>query len=177
MLGETARRTRRHVTAVLKRRPVSSSRFSMRMITGTTSAWRNCTSDSPARNRGIEAASGEFVAFLDADDYWDNECLEKLHVGLADPEAGLAYCGWQNIGAPDKRGEPFIPPDYECMDKVETFLKAASPWPIHAALVRRGVLEAVGGFDEQWPTCMDYDLWLRIGARLHEPHGCKGEYE
>jgi hypothetical protein len=76
----------------------------------------------------------------------------------------LAYCGWQNVGKPGKSGEPYIPPDYDAKGKVQAFLRSASPWPIHAALTRRSALNAVGGgFDEQWKTCMDYDLWLRVG--------------
>jgi len=118
----------------------------------------------PARNAGLARASGEFVAFLDADDYWSRDFLAKLHSALAGTDAVLAYCGWQNVGATDRTNEPYVPPDYEQGDKLEMFLRAASPWPIHAALVRRRILEEVGGFDTNLATCMDYDLWLRIGA-------------
>lgn len=119
----------------------------------------------PARNQGLRFATGEFVAFLDADDWWAPDCLEKLHDALVSrPDAAVAYCGWQNVGLPGSRGEPHVPPDYEVEGKLERFLRAASPWPIHAALVRRDVMEQAGGFDTHWPTCMDYDLWLRIGA-------------
>lgn len=116
----------------------------------------------PARNRGIELGSGELFAFLDADDYWDDHCLETLHSALTDGNKVLAYCGWQNVGAGPGRDRPFVPPDYEQDDKAEQFLRRAAPWPIHAALLRRSALEEAGGFDEQWPTCMDYDLWLRM---------------
>ena len=120
----------------------------------------------PARNHGLSHAHGEFVAFLDADDYWAPDFLEKLLRALdAHPEAALAYCGWQNVGLPGKRGDPYIPPDYEHEDKLVSLLRAAAPWPIHAALVRKSTIDEVGGFDTHFATCMDYDLWLRIGAR------------
>jgi glycosyltransferase involved in cell wall biosynthesis len=118
----------------------------------------------PARNLGMQHARGEFIAFLDADDWWTHDCLEKLQDALTESSAVLAYCGWQNVGATDRSNDPYVPPDYEQGDKAEQFLRAASPWPIHAALTRADTLRAVGGFDTHWRTCMDYDLWLRIGV-------------
>ena len=117
-----------------------------------------------ARNLGLEHARGEFVAFLDADDWWTPDCLEKLHAALESNNATLAYCGWQNVGATDRSNAPYVPPDYEAGDKAAQFLRAAAPWPIHAALTRTDAVRAIGGFDTDWRSCMDYDLWLRIGV-------------
>jgi glycosyltransferase involved in cell wall biosynthesis len=118
----------------------------------------------PARNRGVAASSGDFLAFLDADDWWSADCLESLHEASVASGASVAYCGWQNVGLPGPRGEPHVPPDYENDNKLDRFLRAAAPWPIHAALLRRSVWDEVGGFDTSLPTVMDYDLWLRVGA-------------
>ncbi|MBP7614615.1 MAG: glycosyltransferase [Steroidobacteraceae bacterium] len=117
-----------------------------------------------ARNLGLEHARGEFIAFLDADDWWTADCLEKLHAALTSSHATLAYCGWQNVGATDRSNAPYVPPDYEADDKAAQFLRAAAPWPIHAALTRTAALRTAGGFDTDWRSCMDYDLWLRIGV-------------
>jgi glycosyltransferase involved in cell wall biosynthesis len=117
-----------------------------------------------ARNLGLAHASGEFLAFLDADDWWRKDFLQNMHCALMDNEnAVLSYCGWQNIGLKGGRGEPHVPPDYEKEGKAERFLRAASPWPIHAALVRRRAIDETGGYQTYLPTCMDYDFWLRIG--------------
>lgn len=118
----------------------------------------------PARNCGVRASRGEYVAFLDADDYWTPDCLTELHEALQRSNAVLAYCGWQNVGLAGGCGEPHVPPDYEAGNKVEAFLRSAAPWPIHAALLRKSVWEEVGGFDEDLGTCMDYDLWLRVAV-------------
>jgi glycosyltransferase involved in cell wall biosynthesis len=117
----------------------------------------------PARNKGLTRARGRYIAFLDADDWWRQDCLEKLHTAIQLDHADLAYCGWQNIGEHLHGLEPYVPPAYEATDTVVAFLKGC-PWPIHAALMKRSVLEAVGGFSERCFSSMDYDLWLRILA-------------
>jgi glycosyltransferase involved in cell wall biosynthesis len=117
----------------------------------------------PARNLGLRHARGDFIAFLDADDWWHKDCLEKLLNALQHNNADLTYCGWQNTGKYASNEEPYIPTAYETVDLAATFLKSC-PWPIHAALTRRTVIEAVGGFSERYFSAMDYDLWLRILA-------------
>ncbi len=118
---------------------------------------------SGARNRGLAQCKGEYIGFLDADDTWDREFLSTLVAELdAHPEMVLAYCGWQNLGLPGKRGESFIPPDYEGADKMR-FLIEGCRWPIHACLTRRDVVTRAGGFDSELKIGEDFLLWMEVG--------------
>lgn len=123
---------------------------------------------SAARNRALREANSELIAFLDADDTWAPAFLEKMLSALeASPSAALVYCGWQNIGLPGGRGEPFVPPDYETPLKLEKLLGGCR-WPIHATLTRRAAIKAVGGFNARYSHAEDFALWLQIagGARI-----------
>ena len=117
---------------------------------------------SAARNYALKQAEGSLIAFLDSDDTWHPDFLEKLHRALiAQPGVELSYCGWQNLGVSKERGQPYIPPDYEGADKTLHLLQGC-PWPIHAVLTNRNLIEKAGGFKENLIAAEDYDLWLRV---------------
>jgi glycosyltransferase involved in cell wall biosynthesis len=119
---------------------------------------------SAARNRGVDAAGGEWVAFLDSDDEWLPEKLARQTAAL-EREPGHVLCHSDEIWIRNgrrvnprrrhaKHGGWIFP---RCLP-----LCAISP---SAAMIRRDVLLALGGFDESLPACEDYDLWLRLCAR------------
>lgn len=117
-----------------------------------------------SRNNGIARAKGEYLAFLDADDWWSADFLEQMLAALEQhPKCELAYCGWQNVGLPGKRGEDFVPPDYETPGKIEILLDGCR-WPIHAALTRTAIVRECGGFDLRFQTSEDYGLWLKVAC-------------
>lgn len=117
----------------------------------------------PARNLALKHARGECIAFLDADDWWEPDFAASLLAALDAEGADVAYCGWRNAGLEGPRGEPYVPPDYGVGDPVVHFLETC-PWPIHAALLRRPVVDALGGFSERLFASMDYDFWIRMLA-------------
>jgi len=129
--------------------------------------YQNHMGPYPARNLGLGHARGGRVAFLDADDYWAPDALEKLSSAMDANQADIAYCGWQNVGTGAPGTEPHIPPDYSQMDMAAEFLRSC-PWPIHAALVKREAIDAVKGFSERCFSAMDYDLWLRLYAHTQK---------
>ena len=115
---------------------------------------------SAARNAGIAAARGDFIAFLDSDDWWEPDFLQSMVDAMDDPAVAIAYCGWQNVGV--QAGKPFVPPDYDGPDKLHHLLRFASLWPIHGILIRRRHMPPGLPFNPAYPACEDYDLWLRV---------------
>ena len=117
-----------------------------------------------ARNRGIERGQAEWVAFLDSDDEWLPDKLERqIRFARANPEFPLIHCNeiWLKNGKPfpqkkkhkKQGGRIFIP---------STQLCCISP---SAVLLRRSLLEELGFFREDFPVCEDYEMWLRVTSR------------
>ena len=118
---------------------------------------------SAARNCAIEAARGEWLAFLDSDDEWLPDKLQKQMAALG--EAGLQICHSEEIWM--RNGVRVNPHKHHQKYGGDIFLKALplcvmSPSSI---MIHRDVFARVGLFDETLPACEDYDLFLRITSR------------
>ncbi len=120
-----------------------------------------------ARNAGVLTLDSRWIAFLDSDDLWLPAKLATQLDWLASrPSQRIAQTGerWldggrhRNPRAYHRKAEALFP---RCLERC-----LVSP---SAVIVARALYESLGGFDESFPVCEDYELWLRIALR--EPVG------
>ncbi len=120
---------------------------------------------SAARNTGVQAAQGEYIALLDADDLLEPAYAELLLAALAQARgAEGAYCGFRFV---DQNNEPLnrieqrtVPPE-----ALYGSLLNGNYWVPESLLARRDCYLASGEFDTSLRACEDWDVWLRFSHR------------
>lgn len=118
---------------------------------------------SRAKNAGIQASLGHYIAFCDADDYWLPDKLAlQLPLFERNPRVGVV-CSSTLFMDPD--GSLYPHPDLRLVrgDVLEDMF-VRNIIPFGTAVVRRECIQEVGAFDESIPMGIDWDLWLRVAA-------------
>jgi glycosyltransferase involved in cell wall biosynthesis len=116
-----------------------------------------------ARNLGVRLTSGDWIAFIDADDGWLPEKLSRQVEMLdARPEAVLVHTG-STIMEVDGRMIPL--PLNLSGEKHWPLMRFMNPITMSSVMVSRRAYVDVGGFNERLTSCEDWDLWVR----MHSP--------
>jgi len=129
------------------------------------------------RNTGVAHSSGKYIAFLDDDDEWKPECLEK-RIGLLmklDPtkckKLGVIYCGCEVHIVPENRITYNLPKiQGDIRDSICT--RGLSTIP-SSCLFPRDILERIGGFDESLASSIDHDIWMSLASHGYHAYAVK----
>lgn len=131
---------------------------------------------SLARNAGCEAAQADLIAFLDADDqWWPDKLNRQLAYHRGNPQTGLSFTDYIHM-TPDGRTLGTCFEYWRCgwtqaadgsyfeIEDAEAKLLGTNLVGTSTVVVNRDIFLRAGGFKSGWPSAEDWDLWLRLAA-------------
>ena len=120
---------------------------------------------STARNNGIASSHGEYICFLDADDWWEPTFLEEMNRFIQDyPEAGIYGTSYYYVKSGRKQVRLDIPTGYINYCKVYAE-KLSMPLWTGAVCIPRTIFDETGGFKPFLKLGEDFDVWIRIALK------------
>lgn len=119
-----------------------------------------------ARNSGILIAQAEYIAFLDSDDLWHRNKLEKQLKVLSSAERiGAVYCGLQHIEAENGKVIEKVDREYIQGDIYSRMLIKDETAPTSTYMIKKVVFDEVGMFDLELEARQDWDMWIRVASK------------
>lgn len=127
---------------------------------------KNNKGPSGARNTGIQHAGGEYVAFLDHDDIWVRDKLEKqMELFKQDDKIALVYSNGYKFDLSGKSRGFFFEGVKPHRGFIFEKLLADNFIPTSSVVIKKDVLNEVGLFKQNFLIAQDFDLYLRIAER------------
>lgn len=128
--------------------------------------WQENAGQARAKNEGIARATGDFVAFLDADDVWTPTKIEQQMRCFEDPAVGVVFCQARYLDADNQDFEYEMTGSYlqPRRGKVTEWLVFDNFVQFSSSVVRAECLHKFQGFDESLKMGIDWDLWLAIST-------------
>jgi glycosyltransferase involved in cell wall biosynthesis len=116
-----------------------------------------------ARNAGVAMSRGKYIAFLDSDDLWSPAKLE-IQADFMERNSGVHICQTEEIWI--RRGLRVNPTSRHRKPAGDIFQRSLELCLVSpsAVMMTKELFYWSGGFDESFPVCEDYDLWLRIAV-------------
>jgi len=122
-----------------------------------------CRGAAASRNLALRQATGEFIAFLDDDDSWKPEYLERQVACLAThPEAVAAYANYMRSADGGRLEKPDVQPLFEYPGSLVRLLTEAFVHSMSVFFCRRSMLESAGLMDEHLKIVHDWEWYARI---------------
>ena len=129
---------------------------------------------STARNNGVAASHGEYICFLDADDWWAPNYLERMNRLIKEyPDAGIYGVNYYIVKRKEQRVALHIP-STGYINYCDCYRKLQMPLTSISVAIPVEVFRSMGGFKPHLKFGEDFDLWIRIAlskkvAYLDEP--------
>lgn len=121
-----------------------------------------------ARNRGVSESTFPIIVFLDSDDRWLPDKVEKQQqLLLSQKDLGGVYCGLHTIDLASGEIHPLNDRAYATGDLLSKMLIQDVTNPTSCWMVRKNCFEEVGGFDTSLPARQDWDMWIRLCSKYH----------